>query len=88
MEGQIWHGDCLRCKECNKKITGANWGGFVPPDNTAYCRVYVATCPPPLYSCINGLARCRHYDRMVAAKGNSVSFSSSVVKHPSGISKT
>jgi hypothetical protein len=30
----------------------------------------------------------RHYDRMVAAKGNSVSFSSSVVKHPSGISKT
>jgi hypothetical protein len=47
VEGQIWHGDCLRCKECSKKITGANWGGFVPPDNTAYCRVYVATCPPP-----------------------------------------
>ncbi len=88
MEGQIWHGDCLRCKECNKKITGANWGGFVPPDNTAYCRVYVATCPPPSSPRVLMGWRCRHYDRMVAAKGNSVSFSSSVVKHPSGISKT
>lgn len=68
MERQIWHADCLRCKECSKKLSGANWGGFVPPDNTAYCKV--------------------HYDRLVAAAGNSVAFSSSVVKHPSGISKT
>lgn len=34
------------------------------------------------------LCACSHYDRLVAAAGNSVAFSSSVVKHPSGISKT
>eukprot|EP01087_Luapelamoeba_hula_P004206 TRINITY_DN14146_c0_g1_i1.p1 TRINITY_DN14146_c0_g1~~TRINITY_DN14146_c0_g1_i1.p1 ORF type:complete len:180 (+),score=22.15 TRINITY_DN14146_c0_g1_i1:189-728(+) len=37
MQGQIWHGDCLKCVKCNQKLTGANWGGFVPPDNKAYC---------------------------------------------------
>jgi cysteine/glycine-rich protein len=42
LEGQVWHGDCLRCVEegCNKKITGANYGGFVPPDNKPYCNVH------------------------------------------------
>jgi len=42
MEGQIWHDNCLRCAEegCNKKLSGANWGGFVPPDNTPYCKVH------------------------------------------------
>eukprot|EP00005_Dracoamoeba_jomungandri_P005021 CAMPEP_0174258294 /NCGR_PEP_ID=MMETSP0439-20130205/7309_1 /TAXON_ID=0 /ORGANISM="Stereomyxa ramosa, Strain Chinc5" /LENGTH=490 /DNA_ID=CAMNT_0015341749 /DNA_START=1335 /DNA_END=2807 /DNA_ORIENTATION=+ len=38
MEGQIWHIECLRCIECNKKIGGSNWGGFVPPDNHPYCK--------------------------------------------------
>jgi hypothetical protein len=37
MENQIWHIECLRCVECNKKLSGANWGGFVPPDNSPYC---------------------------------------------------
>jgi len=37
MQGQIWHADCLRCIQCNQKLSGANWGGFVPPDNKAYC---------------------------------------------------
>jgi len=37
MEGQIWHIECLRCVECNKKLAGANWGGFVPPENKPYC---------------------------------------------------
>jgi len=42
MEGQIWHDNCLRCVEptCNKKLAGANWGGFVPPDNSPYCKVH------------------------------------------------
>jgi len=37
MQGQIWHGDCLKCVQCNMKLNGGNWGGFVPPDNKAYC---------------------------------------------------
>jgi len=40
MENQIWHIECLRCVECNKKLSGANWGGFVPPDNSPYCNVH------------------------------------------------
>jgi len=40
MEGQIWHIDCLKCVECNKKLSGSNWGGFVPPDNKPYCNVH------------------------------------------------
>jgi len=40
MENQIWHIECLRCVECNKKLAGANWGGFVPPDNKPYCNVH------------------------------------------------
>jgi len=40
MENQIWHIECLRCVECNKKLAGANWGGFVPPDNKPYCSVH------------------------------------------------
>eukprot|EP01090_Pellita_catalonica_P002527 TRINITY_DN120_c0_g1_i1.p1 TRINITY_DN120_c0_g1~~TRINITY_DN120_c0_g1_i1.p1 ORF type:complete len:436 (+),score=73.37 TRINITY_DN120_c0_g1_i1:180-1310(+) len=42
MEGQIWHINCLRCvvPECKKKLSGANWGGFVPPDNEPYCSVH------------------------------------------------
>jgi len=42
MEGQIWHINCLRCVEegCNKKLSGANWGGFVPPDNKPYCSIH------------------------------------------------
>jgi len=42
MEGQIWHDNCLRCVEegCNKKLSGANWGGFVPPNNAPYCKVH------------------------------------------------
>jgi cysteine/glycine-rich protein len=40
LEGQIWHDNCLRCKDCSKKITGANFGGFVPPDNTCYCKIH------------------------------------------------
>jgi len=42
MEGQIWHINCLRCVEegCNKKLSGSNWGGFVPPDNKPYCSVH------------------------------------------------
>jgi len=40
MENQIWHIECLRCVECNKKLAGANWGGFVPPDNSPYCNVH------------------------------------------------
>jgi len=40
MEGQIWHVDCLKCVECNKKLAGSNWGGFVPPDNKPYCNVH------------------------------------------------
>jgi len=40
MENQIWHIECLRCVECNKKLAGANWGGFVPPDNKPYCGVH------------------------------------------------
>jgi len=44
MEGQIWHDSCLRCVEegCNKKLSGSNWGGFVPPDNKPYCKVHHA----------------------------------------------
>jgi len=38
MEGQVWHANCLRCDDCNKKLSGANWGGFVPPDNVPYCK--------------------------------------------------
>jgi len=37
MQEQIWHIDCLKCVECNKKLNGSNFGGFVPPDNKAYC---------------------------------------------------
>jgi len=40
MENQIWHIECLRCVECNKKLAGANWGGFVPPDNKPYCNIH------------------------------------------------
>ncbi|KAL6063736.1 LIM zinc-binding domain-containing protein [Balamuthia mandrillaris] len=40
MEGQIWHDKCLRCVECKKTLTGANWGGFVAPDNTPYCKIH------------------------------------------------
>jgi len=40
MQEQIWHAECLRCVECNKKLSGSNWGGFVPPDNKAYCNVH------------------------------------------------
>jgi len=40
MENQIWHIECLRCVECNKKLAGANWGGFVPPNNSPYCSVH------------------------------------------------
>jgi len=42
MEGQIWHINCLRCLEegCNKKLSGANWGGFVPPENKPYCNIH------------------------------------------------
>jgi len=42
MEGQIWHDNCLRCVEegCNKKLSGSNWGGFVPPNNAPYCKVH------------------------------------------------
>jgi len=40
MQGQIWHSECLRCVDCNKKLSGANWGGFVPPDNKPYCNVH------------------------------------------------
>jgi len=40
MQEQIWHADCLKCVDCNKKLSGANWGGFVPPDNKAYCNVH------------------------------------------------
>lgn len=42
MEGQIWHINCLRCVEpdCNKKLSGANWGGFVPPNNSPYCNIH------------------------------------------------
>jgi len=40
MENQIWHIECLRCVECNKKLAGSNWGGFVPPDNQPYCNVH------------------------------------------------
>jgi len=40
MEGQTWHPACLRCAECNKMLSGANWGAFVPPDNKAYCKVH------------------------------------------------
>jgi len=42
MDGQIWHQNCLRCVEegCGKKLSGANWGGFVPPDNSPYCDVH------------------------------------------------
>jgi len=42
MEGQIWHDNCLRCVEegCNKKLSGSNWGGFVPPDNKPYCKIH------------------------------------------------
>jgi len=37
MQGQVWHIDCLKCVDCNRKLSGANWGGFVPPDNKPYC---------------------------------------------------
>jgi len=37
MENQIWHVECLRCVDCNKKLSGSNWGGFVPPENKPYC---------------------------------------------------
>jgi len=40
MENQIWHIECLRCVECNKKLAGANWGGFVPPNNSPYCNIH------------------------------------------------
>jgi len=40
MQEQIWHIECLRCVECNKKLFGSNWGGFVPPDNKPYCNVH------------------------------------------------
>jgi len=40
MENQIWHIECLRCVECNKKLSGSNWGGFVPPDNLPYCNIH------------------------------------------------
>lgn len=40
MQEQIWHSECLRCVECNKKLAGSNWGGFVPPDNEPYCNVH------------------------------------------------
>jgi len=40
MQDQIWHIDCLKCVECHKKLSGANWGGFVPPDNKPYCNVH------------------------------------------------
>jgi len=40
MENQIWHIECLRCVECNKKLAGANWGGFVPPENSPYCNIH------------------------------------------------
>jgi len=40
MQGQIWHSECLRCVECNKKLQGSNWGGFVPPENKPYCNVH------------------------------------------------
>ena len=41
MERQLYHQDCLRCIECNKKLSGANWGAFLPPDNTPYCNVHI-----------------------------------------------
>jgi cysteine/glycine-rich protein len=40
MQEQIWHVECLRCVVCNKKLSGSNWGGFVPPDNKPYCNVH------------------------------------------------
>ena len=40
MEGQIYHGPCLRCTQCNKALTGANWGAFVPPNNDPYCKTH------------------------------------------------
>lgn len=40
MEGRCFHAPCLRCVQCNKQLTGANFGNFVPPDNEPYCRVH------------------------------------------------
>jgi cysteine/glycine-rich protein len=62
LEGQIWHDNCIRCAQegCNKKITGGNFGSFVPPNNTPYCKI--------------------HYDRLVAAAGNSIAFSGSTAR--------
>jgi len=40
MEGQVWHPKCLRCVECKKMLSGANWGGFVPPDNKPHCKIH------------------------------------------------
>jgi hypothetical protein len=41
MQGQIWHVKCLRCKECNKILDGANWGGFAGEDNTPLCNIHL-----------------------------------------------
>merc|ERR1712054_609900 len=42
MEGRIFHIKCLRCQDelCNKLLTGANWGGFMPPDDKPYCKIH------------------------------------------------
>jgi len=40
MEGQTWHATCLRCVECKKMLSGANWGGFVGTENIPYCKIH------------------------------------------------
>jgi len=58
MEDFIYHSACLKCIECKKLITGANFGGFVPNGEEGklqpYCKV--------------------HHQRLIQSKGNSVEF--------------
>ena len=35
----MFHAGCLRCDECNKNLTGANFGGFTP--DGVYCTVHL-----------------------------------------------
>jgi len=67
MEGQLWHPACLRCCECNKMLSGSNWGAFVPPDNKPYCK--------------------NHYDKLIAASGDSTRLSGSTTSSKWALSK-